>query len=386
MSLRSESTDHWRVASPALRGAENAVPGCAYGGAVSSQRLRVNPIRDHVSESYDELELDFSPSIFSSLEKHLPMNMLNAPRGDKLKYLRTILLDYLPPAARIRDQKYREYTQMILSNYKPLNKELYAMNPTAFFVPAFLKAISDNNEDSFRSIVSEPFPGIFTFEMLQPHFCELLLSEVESFERWAFKTKFQIIRPNTMNKYGTVLDDFGLQTMLAKLRENFISPLSKVFFAELGGSTLDAHHGFIVEYGKDRDIDLGFHVDDADITLNVCLGKQFSGGELFFRGMRCDKHINTESIAEEIFDYSHVPGQAVLHHGRHRHGARATTWGHRVNLVLWCRSSAFRELQRYKSDFSSWCNVCTRQKKDRQRKTIDITSLDLFKWKGEATA
>ncbi|RYR17733.1 hypothetical protein Ahy_B03g062426 isoform A [Arachis hypogaea] len=352
MSLRSESTDHWRVASPALRGAENAVPGCAYGGAVSSQRLRVNPIRDHVSESYDELELDFSPSIFSSLEKHLPMNMLNAPRGDKLKYLRTILLDYLPPAARIRDQKYREYTQMILSNYKPLNKELYAMNPTAFFVPAFLKAISDNNEDSFRSIVSEPFPGIFTFEMLQPHFCELLLSEVESFERWAFKTKFQIIRPNTMNKYGTVLDDFGLQTMLAKLRENFISPLSKVFFAELGGSTLDAHHGFIVEYGKDRDIDLGFHVDDADITLNVCLGKQFSGGELFFRGMRCDKHINTESIAEEIFDYSHVPGQAVLHHGRHRHGARATTWGHRVNLVLWCRRYFHLHYKLYHCNFS----------------------------------
>ena len=30
-----------------------------------------------------------------------------------------------------------------------------------------------------------------------------------------------------------------------------------VFFAELGGSTLDSHHGFIVEYGRDRDIDLG---------------------------------------------------------------------------------------------------------------------------------
>lgn len=40
---------------------------------------------------------------------------------------------------------------------------------------------------------------------------------------------------------------------------------------------------------------------------------------------------------QEIFDYSHVPGRAVLHRGRHRHGARATTSGHRINLLLWCR-------------------------------------------------
>lgn len=40
---------------------------------------------------------------------------------------------------------------------------------------------------------------------------------------------------------------------------------------------------------------------------------------------------------QEILDYSHVPGRAVLHRGRHRHGARATTSGHRVNLLLWCR-------------------------------------------------
>lgn len=42
-------------------------------------------------------------------------------------------------------------------------------------------------------------------------------------------------------------------------------------------------------------------------------------------------------ILQEILDYSHVPGRAVLHRGRHRHGARATTSGWRVNLLLWCR-------------------------------------------------
>lgn len=30
-----------------------------------------------------------------------------------------------------------------------------------------------------------------------------------------------------MNKYGAILDDFGLETMLHRLMEDFISPLSK---------------------------------------------------------------------------------------------------------------------------------------------------------------
>lgn len=30
-----------------------------------------------------------------------------------------------------------------------------------------------------------------------------------------------------MNKYGAVLDDFGLESMLNKLMEDFITPISK---------------------------------------------------------------------------------------------------------------------------------------------------------------
>ncbi|CAJ1964870.1 unnamed protein product [Sphenostylis stenocarpa] len=143
------------------------------------------------------------------------------------------------------------------------------------------------------------------------------------------------MRPNTMNKYGVVLDDFGLEKMLDKLMEGFIRPLSR----EVGGATLDSHHGFVVEYGKDRDVEL------------------------------------VHFLKQEIFDYSHVPGRVVLHWGRHRQGARATTSGNRVNLLLWCRSSVFREMKQYQKDFSSWCGECSREKKERQRSTTAATKL-----------
>ena len=39
-------------------------------------------------------------------------------------------------------------------------------------------------------------------------------------------------------------------------------------------------------------------MDDSEVTLNVCLGKQFSGGDLFFQGVRCDKHVNTETRSD----------------------------------------------------------------------------------------
>lgn len=108
-----------------------------------------------------------------------------------------------------QDQKHREYRQKIISNYQvnlkvlcwvelegsclhiwsvtfwfssqPLYRELYTLNPSTFFVQSFSKAFSANDknrDESIRSIMSEPAPGIYTFDMLQPRFCDMLLNEV----------------------------------------------------------------------------------------------------------------------------------------------------------------------------------------------------------------
>lgn len=53
--------------------------------------------------------------------------------------------------------------------------------------------------------------------------------------------------------------------------ESFLKLINAVFFPEVGGSTLDSHHGFVVEYGKDRDVDLGRCFDDAFLFTLVLL-------------------------------------------------------------------------------------------------------------------
>lgn len=347
-------------------------------GAVRN-RLRLNPSTDHHPENYEDLQLDFSPLFFSSLEPYLPVSLLSVSRDEKLRYMRDILMRYSPEGERNRTQRHQEYRAKILENYLPLHKELYAINAANVFVPSFINAIKENTEQSFRSIMAEPVPGVFTFEIFRPEFCNLLLSEVDNFERWVHETKFRIMRPNTMNKFGAVLADFGLDSMLDSLMDDYIRPISKVFFHDVGGATLDSHHGFVVEYGIDRDVELAFHVDDSEVTLNVCLGKEFSGGNLFLKGVRCDRHVNSETRPEEELDYFHVPGRAVLHRGRHRHGATATVAGRRVNLLLWCRSSVFRELKKYQKDFPSWCGECQREKNVRQQNSIAATKVELLK-------
>lgn len=54
------------------------------------------------------------------------------------------------------------------------------MNAANFFVSSFRDALNEKTEESFRSIMTEPSPGIFVFEMLQPRFCEKLLAEVSA--------------------------------------------------------------------------------------------------------------------------------------------------------------------------------------------------------------
>lgn len=96
----------------------------------------------------------------------------------------------------------------------------------------------------------------------------------------------------------------------------------------------------------------------SDVTLNVCLGRAFEGGSLFFRGVRCRAHQQTGAAPEETHVYAHRPGVAVLHRGHHRHGAHAITSGERHNLILWCRGDSATSSEGANGNHrkcESWC-------------------------------
>jgi hypothetical protein len=118
---------------------------------------------------------------------------------------------------------------------------------------------------------------------------------------------------------------------------------------------LDSHHAFSVQYataaGKQRALD--FHMDESTVTINACLGRNFTGGAVFFNGVR-----DTESEASEKFDFQHRVGggNAIIHVGQHWHGAHAITSGERHNVILWARASAARE-----SPTERFAKKCQRQ-------------------------
>lgn len=59
-----------------------------------------------------------------------------------------------------------------------------------------------------------------------------------------------------------------------------------MLYPDCGGRCLDSHKAFVVKYDMKEDLDLSYHYDNAEVTLNVCLGKTFTEGGLYFGDMR----------------------------------------------------------------------------------------------------
>lgn len=100
------------------------------------------------------------------------------------------------------------------------------------------------------------------------------------------------------------MDELGFTNFIDQLRIQYLNPLARVLYGDeyLGETGLDSHKAFVVSYKIGEDIDLGYHYDNAEITLNVSLGKslsnsmqsfspsflpgdEFTDGDLFFGTM-----------------------------------------------------------------------------------------------------
>ena len=215
-------------------------------------------------------------------------------------------------------------------------------------VPAFRPCFEESSETSvfvpcnWQSLVTRVGPGIYAFELFTQAFCDLLVKEIDFFEA----SRLPCRRPNTMNRLGLVVNDIGFEPLMTDLLERLIAPMCQALYPEeIHTSALDHHHSFVVRYRNDSSLKqedgnkgLDMHHDASEATLNVCLGRDpLPGGGLRFCGRYGDPNHRVNSVV-----HSHTKGWAVLHLGRHRHGADNIEGGERMNLIVWARNSAFR--------------------------------------------
>jgi hypothetical protein len=174
----------------------------------------------------------------------------------------------------------------------------------------------------FGHLVVRQAPDVYVFDLLTPAFCRRLL---------AYTDRQDAAPPNTMNRYGAVLREIGLGSFAEVLLRRVVAPLARRFYPGVG--PLRGTHGFLVEYSPDTQSSLGAHSDDSAVTLNVCLGRKFEGGDLAFE-------LDDGREVREL-KVQHAVGQAVLHRGQQYHRARRVTSGRRTNLILWCKRGRY---------------------------------------------
>ena len=242
-----------------------------------------------------------------------------------------------------------------------LHPELFGAPQPSWFAPSFAAALAAADPPAaLRALAEEVAPGVYAFDMLSEAFCAKLLAELERYEA----SGLPVVRPNSMNNYGVVLNSVGLEKTMDRLQRLAVAPLASRLFPLHGGDA-DHHHTFMVQYKHGEDLGLDMHTDASDVTLNVCLGKDFTGAGLTFCGVRGGGGGGTGAGGtggaagsagaagaagaaggggERRFSYrhAHVKGRAVMHLGAHRHGADDLSSGERYNLIMWCKSSSHR--------------------------------------------
>ena len=78
------------------------------------------------------------------------------------------------------------------------------------------------------------------------------------------------------------------------------------------------------------------------MTLNVCLGKEFTGATLSFCG-----GFGSKDHRKHTHTYHHVRGRGLIHLGAHRHGADDIVSGERYNLIVWSTNATWRASDEY---------------------------------------
>jgi hypothetical protein len=205
------------------------------------------------------------------------------------------------------------------------------------------------------ALAEELAPHVYRAPLLRPSACAELLREIDARAALLRARGVALTPPNSMHEHGYVLEALGFGALLEDVRKR-VAPLAERLLPQFARGELDAHHSYLVDYSSRTDEELGFHVDDSEVTVNVCLGDDFHGAELVMLGLRCGLHLQSGVSADEELEIVHETGCAIVHAGTHRHRVDPIRSGRRRNLIVWLRNSRWRA-QREPLECQSWCGA-----------------------------
>lgn len=244
-------------------------------------------------------------------------------------------------------QEAEERASQVAARYRRLRPEVYRLDPERFLTPEFRSLVDvlqacANRPTSInacvkdlqeRGLLSLVRPQLWCFSVCTDEFCNLLEEEIAHFEG----SDLPKGRPNTMNRYGVVLRELGFcPSLLDPFVAQYVEPLALKLLPGCA-EALDSYRAFTVKYDtrEDGDRNLALHYDNAEVTLNVNIGGNWTGGQVTFFGAYGTQGVEPVSVAM-------ARGHGVLHSGRDLHQAEPLEDGRRQNLIIWCRCSEVR--------------------------------------------
>ena len=187
-------------------------------------------------------------------------------------------------------------------------------------------------------LMDEELYDVYSFPLLSADFC----SKLQGYVRAVAKMLQQESKEYS-HLHSTIrdLDTIGLGWLNDILFHVILKPISSHLFqeSEMMGRDLDWRQGYIAAYSaspseaKPRQR-LVPHTDDSEVTMNVCIGDDFTGGNLHFKGLRGTPRGGIDLVGE----YKPQIGRAIVHAGRHFHEVSVVTAGDRFAYIMWSRS------------------------------------------------
>ena len=223
----------------------------------------------------------------------------------------------------------------IAESYKPLDEALASL-PLSDVLSEELQAALASGGAALRQLAADEAAfGVKSLPFFKESFAKRLIREVEHIEA---NHSDIVERPNSMNNYGLVLQEYALFDLFTRVVREALQPLARAVLPEfMLDFEFDSQHVFVVEYAIEKDKDLANHMDESLVTANVNLGKTFAGGAVSFQGVR---QTPSEQRARVPLQQRLGGREALIHPGQTWHSAEALESGERFNLIIWARSFA----------------------------------------------